>query len=363
MAIPVTSDKTKSVPLKNSPVTKSGLLFSLLNFGQGLRFFRDPDYRNLIWTRTLYVFFLGLFVFSIYTTISTTFWLRFLEPITTGLNPIGHVSTTTGSSIRKTHLDSLWLPLSHQNKIFNSDILLTEKDSNIEVEINRDVKITVEPRSLVRITWFDGKPLIRLSKGEIKTQFTNDQVVLIKKGPRIEEVLIRKGSYLIKNDMSAGIQITSFAQETKSLAGLKEEAKTKAKMKDTSFEEPQTAPKVTEATEEAPTVNYDLPTPSEGTVFLLKNAQPIFIGAKVVCPDQCQMTLYRDNHEFKSFKWKRNESSVVSIESDEVQPGQYSWSFTSQMFEYKSAFSIQPFSEQALEKAIDNSQPIEVLGE
>lgn len=359
----VTRDPMNSTPNPKLPPAKVSVFDLVLNFGQASRFLRDPNYRNLILFRIVYGFFLSLFCFSIYTTVSTTFWLQFLEPITAGLNPIGKISAKTGSSIRKTHLDSLWLPILTENKIFNSDILLTEKDSNVEVEINKDLHLTVEPKSLVRITLLDGKPLIRLSKGEVKTQFTNDQVVLIKRGPRIEEVLIRKGTYLIKNDMSAGIQITSFAQETKSLAGAKDEAKTKAKMKDTSLEETNGPVKQAELKEEVPRVNYDLPTPQDGTTFLVKNSQPIVIGAKIVCPDRCQLTIFRDNHELKSLKWNEGEPSLTRLDGDELQPGKYSWSFSSQMSEHKSTFTIQEFSESALEKAIENSLPVEILGE
>lgn len=358
----VTPDPTNLSKQKNALTARKNFSTILLSFSQAFRFFNDENYRKNLLLRCLYIFLTALFAFSIFTTVSDSFWLRYISPITTGLTPIGKISGKAGTSLRKTRADSLWLPVNSASLIFNSDILSTEKDSHVEIEMTKDLRITIEPKSLVRLRMQDGKPLLRLSKGEIKTNFIDDQVVLIKRGPRIEEILIRKGTYLIKNDMSAGIQITTFTQEMNSLPGVKEEKRTQSKMKDDSVEETNSSAKKQKETEESGNqLSYDLPTPRDNTLFLLKSPQSILVAAKITCPDKCKLTLYRDNHEFKTYNWNHDESSIVRLEPEEALPGLYSWIYSSQNFEHKSTFTIQEFSETALGKAIENSQPIEIL--
>ena len=113
----VTPDPRNPTTNPNLPPAKPKLLDLALNLGQGFLFFKDPSYRKLILTRSVYGLFFALFCFSIYTTISTTFWLQFLEPITTGLNPIGKVLTKTGTSTKT-------LPDFRKNKVLARKELL-----------------------------------------------------------------------------------------------------------------------------------------------------------------------------------------------------------------------------------------------
>jgi hypothetical protein len=330
----------------------------------GFRFLKDADLRRRVLSNCLYISLSFVFLFSLYTLGSNTFWPRFLHAEVKGLSPIGQINSEAGQSARKTRIDSLWLPVFQRQIVYNADMLSTEKNSTIEIELTKELRFSVEPKSLVRIRMLDGKPLLRLSKGEIKTDFSNDQTILIKKGPRIEEVLIRKGTYLIKNDISAGIQITSFTQDIKSTSSLSEQNRTKVQQAGDDFaEEAPTKKSAAPAQEEVPHQVYDLPTPQDGTVFLLKGSQSIVVGAKAYCSDRCTLKIYRDQHEVKALRFSKGEFSVGQLESDETQSGQYSWSFSSDNFEHKSVFSILELTDQNLEQAISNGQPVEVLGE
>lgn len=335
-----------------------------LHLGRGLRIFHDPIMRKLFLSRALYTTLGFIFLFSSYTTVSQTFWLRFLPPITYGLPAIGTVIGQAGSTNRKTKFDTLWLPVFSTQSVFDGDFVATEKDSTIEVELTKDLRFTVEPQSLIKIKLTDGKLLLRLSKGEVRTQFATDQTVFIKKGARIDEVIIRKGSYLIKNDTGAGIQITTFTQELKTTTSLNEQARAKAQLQgDDTADEPTNGKSSRPKEKSAAAQAYDLPTPREGTVFLMRGPQDVLIGAKTNCPDKCTLHIFKDQQEIKSLEFLEGEPCLFRLERSEIRTGLYSWAFSSQTFDYNSNFSIQEFTAQALANAIENGSPTEVLGE
>jgi hypothetical protein len=319
---------------------------------------------------------------SIYTIISDTFWLRILHADIAGLDSIGKVVTEAGSAARKTRSDTLWLPLQKNEKIYGSDLISTEKDSIIVLELNSKLQLTVEPKSFVRIRWVDGHPLIRLAKGEIKTNFAQDEVLWIKKGSKVENVLIRKGTYFIKNDLTQGIQITSYTQDVKVSAGVgdRSSSTTKAHLKEESNLTPEKddekdAPAEAAGTEKDEPLTdiasldpaqeqvFDLPTPEDRTIFLIKSTQTIVIGAKAICPDLCTLRIFKDQKEFLVKQLNTNEKGTYQLASSQIIPGEYSWNFSSKTFEHAATFSIREFSESSLSNAIETGRPIEVLGQ
>ena len=72
-ATPVTRDPRNSSSPQVRQMTKPGFFSQLLSLGQVFRFFNDPSYRERILARCFYGFFLILFFFSLYATISDTF--------------------------------------------------------------------------------------------------------------------------------------------------------------------------------------------------------------------------------------------------------------------------------------------------
>lgn len=337
-------------------------------------------------------FFSLVFLLSLYALCSDRFLLRFIPEFKQSLIPIAKVSFKKGMVIRKTRLDSLWIPVELGAVLYDGDRFMTYDDSAAEIIISEKAKIYVEPSSIVRVRNVDGKPLIRVSNGSVKTEFTEDQTILIKKGSKIEEVVVRKGEYFIRNESSAGIQITTYNSQFKSVGGKTEpEKQTKMKvaeektadtesisdedkLKETenspklSIEEIKKAEAVAQAIEDANYL-YDLPTPKAHTLFLLKaerkNPQKLLISAEQKCNNKCKLTLYRDQEILKHAEFISPQQPLFWLEPQEIKPGNYKWVYESETAQSESDFKVQDFSNDIIKGFInaseENDGPIEIL--
>ncbi len=330
-------------------------------------FFQQKDALKVWFEKGLLSLFTLLFLFSIYTLANEGYWLRFIGEINVGLKPMATATERKGDVIKRTQIDTLWLPVQLQKLIYDGDIVSTFSDSSVEISISATSKLFVEPDSMIRLRTFDGKPLIRLSLGAVKATFTEDQVILIKKGSEIEEVLMRKGTYFIKNDQSAGIQITPYENEIKN-SGPKEESRTKAHMSDEAVVDEAQSHAAMKAADESikrGEVVYDLPSPAEGTQFLVKDAnhnlKNILISAQEYCRDRCMLRVYKNSKVLKSQEFSKGQVAYYKLSAQDLSPGFYEWSFESENSSFKSNFEIKKFSDEEFEKSLLLEKPIEFL--
>lgn len=303
-----------------------------------------------------------MLILSLYSLISDRFWSMFITEFSNGLAPIASVSDEKGSNIKKTSVDTLWLPLFSKATIFFGDIIQTNKQSAVNIELNSKISFRIEEESLVRIKIFDGKPMLRLSSGTIQTNFLQDQTLLIKRGSKIEAVTIQKGSYFIKNESTAGVQITKHYQETRKEAGERKSQQTKYKSKTEENEENSTEDSEENSTAEQQKVNidYHLPYPQNKTLFLIKTPIEIFIAAQIKCKDYCSLKVYRNNKLIVDMKRNKNEDSFVKLSASQAVEGSYDWEFSSEVIEHKANFVIKKFNEHDIFKAIEEGYSIEI---
>jgi len=151
----------------------------------------------------------AVLMFSLYSLSNESVFLIFINELKTGLEPIALIDSKSGPSSKRTVIDSLWLPTLEKQLVYVGDSLFTKDEATLSVKLNENAKLFVEPNSYLRIRKIDGLPLIRLSQGVVKAEVTGEQTILIKKGAHIEKVILQKGTYFIKNELSSGIQITA----------------------------------------------------------------------------------------------------------------------------------------------------------
>lgn len=339
--------------------------FGLVRLTQIKNFFSDPEKRSHFFEKVGIVLSGGILLFSLYTLVSDRFWPSFIKEFSEGLVRIATITEEKGSSYKKTSVDTLWLPLFSKASVYFGDTIKTSKETSVNVELNPKASFRIEEDSLVRIKLYDGKPMIRLANGTIQTNFLEDQVVLIKRGAKIEEVIIQKGSFLIKNDLSAGIQITQFTQETKKSAGEKEKQQTKAKAnKESEDDDKKNGEELPEddsiAHEEIMQVTYHVPYPEDDTVFLMKSPKDILVAAQIKCPDSCSLKIYRNQKLLTELRSSATEPALTKIPADQAVVGVYEWEFTSETKNHKAKFYIEEYSEDAVSRAIEKGHPIEI---
>ena len=319
-------------------------------------------YSIKVWLeRFVYLSVTAVLIFSSYTLYSNSFWASFIKEIHTDLSAVATVSSLKGDALQKTRFDMLWLPSKKNKTIWDGDLYSTSSESLAEISISETLKLFLEPDTLVRLKRIDNKPLIRLSQGSIKAEFSEDQSILIKKGVKIEEVFIRKGTYFIKNEATIGIQITNFDSELKKLDQHKVNDNKKAAVK---FDEEEALTKNSNqsSTTEETRVDrvYDLPTPEENTIFFVNKPRQIIISASENCADLCSLDLYKDGVKIISKKFKKQDPSYLTLTIDSKSLGKYEWTFESEISNFRSQFEVKLFSQNEIDSALSQEKPIDI---
>jgi len=333
------------------------LIYKTSNLSRGFYFLAEKG--------TLY-FFGFLLALSLYALSTESFFLSFIPELSDGLHAMADISSKSGRSSKKTISDSLWLPTATNQTVYAGDALFTESESTLIIKLNEFAKLFVEPDSYLRLREIDGKPLIRLSKGVIKAEVTDEQIIFIKKGAMIEKAILQKGTYFIKNDQTSGIQITAYDQNMNLAHGKKENSEqTKTSMAQPD-DDPQTDSKGGPNLDNNDPVNaveqeiqYELPTPNQGTIFLIKNPKEIAIGAFAKCPNSCTLKVYFNQSNILEKSMKLNEPAVLKISPDKILEGYYEWTFETETSQFKSDFKVKKFSEDELSNALLNEIPVE----
>ncbi len=317
-------------------------------------------------------FFGAVLMFSLYSLSNETVFLIFIKELQTGLEPIAIIDTKSGPSSKRTVIDSLWLPTLEKQIVYVGDALFTKDEATLGIKLNENAKLFVEPNSYLRIRKIDGLPLIRLSQGVVKAEVTGEQTILIKKGANIEKVILQKGTYFIKNELSSGIQIMAYTQNANLTQGHTEKSNpiknSATNNTDEETDKPDKVEKI-DSTKEKPTTgkiaetdtDFDLPTPIEGTLFLVKNPKDIVVGSMPKCPDSCSIKIYYNQENILVEKnLNKNEPALIVLKSETLQEGFYEWIFETQTSQFKSHFNVRKFSEDSLSEAIRTDTPIEI---
>lgn len=321
-----------------------------------------------------------LFLISLVGLFNERLLLQFVNEYSLGMLPLAKVSAKTGNVVRKTRVDTLWIPIYMAKPVYDGDRIVTYADSTIEISMGDQAKLFVEPNSVVRLRQIDGHPLIRISEGSVKAEFLKDQTIFIKRGAQIEEVVVRKGEYFIKSNSSAGVQITTFSQSNKQIAGKKDVEKN-VKMEateavdeksdeksDKSLAETTAQAKQALALEEL-NFMYDLPTPAPHTLFLRKTKAispaateefEFFISATQRCENKCKMTLYFNKEIFRQADFQSPQQPLLRIAPSEIKNGDYRWIFESDNYNFESDFKVRDYSVELLNDAIANDEPVEI---
>ena len=312
--------------------------------------------------KTILGFFSILLVFSLYTLISDSFWLNFVSEYNQGLNQIGTILDKSGYSKRRTYVDTLWLPLKMASIIYSGDTLSTTSNATLEVEVKPTLKFKMEPDSLIRVRVFDGKPLVRVTEGKIKTHATEQQTIYVKKGTEVKEVEVKQGENpvetestpLMKNQPDAP---TAVPKESDTLATTTiPNLTTTTRLMTTT-----TIGKMNAETILTKFGKLQLPTPKEGTTFLVNTPGEIVIAAIAVCPDNCEMRVSFNGAEYYRRSFRMNEQPIARIPGSSIQYGDYTWTFTTGDKDFKHSFKIKKYSNENLMEAMKSKAPVEIM--
>lgn len=304
-----------------------------------------------------------ILAFAIYLMAADSFWLRFVSPVIDGLSPIASVAMLHGTSSRKTLLDPLWLTLRLHQWIYSSDLVSTGEGDRIMIEVNRTLRVNVDPNSLVRIKLIDGSLAIRLSRGSISLESDSDQKVFVQRGAKIDEVHIKKGTYVVKTDSSFGVQLATFHQDLTmtNQKSVKRKAAAVSEAEDDIEDEGDEEESSAEPTQVAQTgPKFHLPTPADQAALFIKDLQPVLISPQAKCEEACFLQVFRNNFELRSATFKAGETPVLVINPSDLLEGKYSWVFKTATREIKMQFAIEMFSPEALARALEQGRPIEI---
>lgn len=311
-------------------------------------------------------FFSVLLIFSLYTLISDSFWLTFVSEYNKGLNQIGTILEKSGYSKRRTYIDTLWLPLKMASTIYSGDTLATSSNATLEVEVKPTLKFKMEPDSLIRVRVFDGKPLVRVTEGKIKTHASEQQTIFVKKGTEVKEVEVKQGENPVDTNTNSTETKMSQAPTGKDSEETTPEASTTTiPVSSTTLAKPTTTTIQNTANSSAAIIakygKLQLPTPKDGTTFLVNNPGEIVIAAIAICPDRCEMRVSYNGNEYFRRNFQMNEQPIVRIPSNSIQFGDYTWVFTYTDKEIKQSFKIRKFTNESLIESMKSKAPVEVM--
>lgn len=329
----------------------------------------------------LSVFLSLVLIFSFYLISSNSFWVRFLPAVTNDLVPIAEIKSVEGTVLRKTTLDTLWIPISKNSKVFDSDLISTGDGDRAEVEMG-DISFSIDPNSLVRMKVVDGKALIRLSSGSLNAKSKSDQMLKIQRGSQVEDVKLETGTYAIKSDSAFGVQITGFNQGVDEKKSAKNSGQPDPE-KDTTKED------LDEATDDAPTPEnladnknekkssqpfdasggmpapkepiYNLPTPKENTQFLFRTPHSIVIAAQSLCTGICQLKIFRNQTEWRTIEFKEGQNPAFTLEASDLLEGRYDWLYKANSLELRSHFAVDSYADDKFIRAMEAGRPVEVF--
>jgi hypothetical protein len=104
-----------------------------------------------------------------------------------------------------------------------------------------------------------------------------------------------------------------------------------------------------------------LPTPKEGTTFLVNTPGEIVIAAIAVCPDNCEMRVSFNGAEYYRRSFRMNEQPIARIPGSSIQYGDYTWTFTTGDKDFKHSFKIKKYSNENLMEAMKSKAPVEIM--
>lgn len=289
-------------------------------------------------------------LFSIYAVVSDEFLLRFISPNIKGLQTIGFFQNADGEVVRKTRTDSLWFRVSKAHSIYGGDGVVTSSNSTTTLNIHDDIELILSADSYVRIRELDGKPLIRLSSGEMKIKSSEDQSVLLKQGSKIEEVKLKKGENII-SESRGGVQQTKDITENN-----RDEEVVKPQLEN---EQPSIVPPEKAMVADL-IANFDLPSPKDQTLFLVQSKFEILVSAEAVCPNSCVIRIIKEGKVFREQRFQKNEMAYVLLTNETCKIGAYEWNYENEFTQSRGQFSIEKFEESKFAQAVREQRPVEI---
>ena len=330
------------------------------------------------YSRLVYAFWLSLLCLSLYSTANESLLLHFVQPLDKGLATIGRIRALKGSLERRTFIDTLRLPIGGESVAYDGDLIATGESVVGEVALQSGVVFVVQPNSLIRVRINGDKPLIKLSKGVVSVEASSESVLLAQVGSQVKEVTIQKGTHLIKNDQSFGIQITAFATQTNIGRGTVEGKRTRARIKKANRdgtgpnveeenegpdnEKPDSEGEEAHASGEHPRPEgFAIPYPPDDAVLLVRTPQDLALASQLVCPDNCKLRVRRNSQPLLLQDFIEGESAVGHIPASDLTDGDYEWTFDSETDQHTGHFHVKRFDNKSLNEAIASGSPVEVM--
>lgn len=299
--------------------------------------------------------------------------LKFVPLQVGGLNKIGEVKSVKGNAFRKLKNDSLHLPLSGNDIVFEDDLVTTDESTTLEILLVDKQKgentLLQEPNTILRLSHDKGTLLIQLHSGNVTTNFSDDTLVKVQSGTLTKEVQIRKGTYLIKNS-SAGVQITAFDSNIAVKNSLQPETTVKHTFK-ADVADDNTEIDNANALSESQGIDLSkfkmpmrLPYPEDHQVFLLTDELPkkLVLVAKKACDGTCHLQVACGRNVLYG---KELTNGTVPLYGLELRKGssctEFSWNFSDEKESFERSFTVQSYSDEIFQKYINLGQAIEML--
>lgn len=314
--------------------------------------------KNSFWEYLNYAFGITLFSFGIYTLSVNTFWINYIGELTQGLVEVGFVGAIEGKSTRRTYHDTIWLHLAKDKKVYNNDTIATHESTKLEINLE-NIKITLEENTLVRIKNINGKPVIRVARGLVNAEVGEGAQLLVQTTMKKTEV--QRGRYLLTSDNPPEAEETEVDGD---IANGLRQAKALPKTTETSKEKDdsdQTREKNSAKNMVAEPSLWKLPTPKDGSVFLVQRHGTILFGYRESCDETCSLVILRDEQVVKEFSFKTNEQAIVYVSTSELSFGRFTWEFKSSKDAFKSGFEILPYSQQTVFENLNLKRSFEIL--
>lgn len=306
-----------------------------------------------------------LLIICFYLIASYQYWLRYFDPIESGLLKVAITSDTIGTITRKTSADSLLLPLKNNSNVYNQDLIKTESSSSLEIQFPNNLSLYVKENSIVKVKMFNNTLLLKITTGEVQITSKINQKIKIQRGAAIEDFEINSGMYTFKSDSLFGVQITAHnsphnnsEKKTSTQAESKEEeSKTDKKQTQQASVDKDT---VDLGMKDQNIINYELPTPKDTTIFLRRKPTGIMISASKSCPNSCQLKIFKNHALWKSVSYSTAQPTIFHLAAKDADIAAYDWIFITESSETRGQFSVKNFTNEELSLAIKNERIVEI---
>lgn len=337
----------------------------------------------------------GAALFALYGLCNDQALVGLIPEIKSSQSPLGLVREVRGEVLRKLISDSLLLPIKQGAILYEGDLVVTNADEFLEFNLSEGGMVRIEPNAILRLRKIDEKLALDLIKGSLSTHFIKEQWIYVRRGVREQLVQVYKGHTSLKAhqegleltaddsdqmtermmsaitepiraqvvaQMAVAAMTTDSGNDEASMRGRVQASPTpivEETVVDNSPVSVAIPPEIKKAGEnEMPLI---LPHPENKIVYLLQETQKLRFASRPLCEEICELTVLRNKKMVAKQGFTKGQVPVLEVLIEASGESSYEWSFKDNGQTENFEFKVLPFSEQNLQKTLQQNLNLEIL--